>query len=125
MTDEYKFKDGEMAWSPFSGWGKVEINFADKRTYRVKHGPYHATYTNDGRRLVTDKHPTLLTVEQAAKLGYFPPKKKRKVEVKVWANVYPMDDYYAFHNSKEKADEEAGLRRIACVEMTGVYEIEE
>lgn len=52
-----------------------------------------------------------------------PPRPKTKVKkvVEAWANVYP--DYLGIchYITKEKADQEANFKRIACVKLTGVY----
>jgi hypothetical protein len=54
-----------------------------------------------------------------------PRKKKVTKEIVAWANVYPRD-HYAFHKAKEIADQYGdGTNRIACVKVTGTYEVEE
>lgn len=51
-------------------------------------------------------------------------KKKAKKIIERWANIYPdiMIDYYA---TKKAADVWASSSRIACVKLTGKYEVEE
>lgn len=57
-----------------------------------------------------------------------PPRPKRKVKkvVEAWRNIYP--DYYTTHESKRNADNCANRNTetiIACVRLTGEYEVEE
>jgi hypothetical protein len=84
-------------------------------------------YTEDGKWYPTDLNPTLLTLDEARAKGYDVPKVKKKVtkEIKRWANVYAdfsaCNDYY----TREDADFHVNRKmRIACVELTGTYEIE-
>jgi len=51
------------------------------------------------------------------------PRKKKKVKLTKWINVYRNHPSYAYE-TRELADTYADCNRIACVEMTGEYEVE-
>lgn len=70
-----KFKDGDIVFSPHSGFNKIIVD--NSPLYPVKHGKFY--YTSEGKMNSQDKYPMLLTLDEAAKLGYYPPKKKIKV----------------------------------------------
>jgi len=55
-----------------------------------------------------------------------PPRPKRKVVKKVekWVNIYP-ERQSIVHDNKKIADSAASDMRIACVKLTGEYEVEE
>lgn len=56
---------------------------------------------------------------------HFPkPKKMVTKEITVWLNVYNHYDSTS-HKTKQEADEAAIITRIACVEVSGTYEVEE
>lgn len=120
--NEPKFKPGDMAWSPGSGFAICE-DLAHNATYPIRHGC--DSYTNKGFRVMVDQHPTLLTVEEAAKLGYYPPKPKVKKTIEAWVNVYPDNIGIIAFPSKAEADTGTLANRIACVKVTGEYEVEE
>lgn len=74
MTCE--FKPGDLAWSAKDGFAVCE---SAPGTYPIKHYPVKHKdhiYCSDGKDERYHKHPSLLTVEDAAKLGYHPEKKK-------------------------------------------------
>ena len=52
------------------------------------------------------------------------PKEKIVKKITVWVNAYPSHVSVS-HNTKEIADVVCSERRIACVELTGSYEVEE
>jgi hypothetical protein len=56
------------------------------------------------------------------------PKRKVKKEVEVWLNVYPDEPFRLgnVHGSRKDADSLGSVeQRIACVRLTGTYEVEE
>jgi hypothetical protein len=69
-----QFKVGDIAWSPNYGFDTIRL-FMD-RPHLLRHG--NTIYTICGRCTEVDKYPTLLTVEEAAKLGHMPEKKTKK-----------------------------------------------
>ena len=74
-------------------------------------------FTKEGMSNVNHRHPRFVKVE--------PPKKKVKKTIEAWANVYKYGRVSRY-NTKEEADWNAdNSRRIACVKLTGEYEIEE
>lgn len=81
-----KFKPGDLAWSPYSGFALITEIRASKGKL-IGHGT--TDFYPDGRASNQDKHSTLLTVKEAAKLGYYPPKKKVKKTKEIWINQYP------------------------------------
>ena len=72
-------------------------------------------FYKDGRYL-KEQEPSLVLIER--------PKKKIKKTISQWVNVYP-NGYIKAHDTKEKANKFASNIRIACVELTGEYEVEE
>lgn len=92
-----KFKTGDIAFSLFDGFQELRETIDEC----IFHGVY--SYWPDGKYNTTDKYPTLLTVEEAAKLGYFPEKKKVMKRDVIWVNVYKDGEVWA-HETKERAD---------------------
>ncbi len=82
-------------------------------------GDHRLTLSSEGRYEL-DVPPILQLVER--------PKRKVKKQVEWWANLYTEDymDTEEFCATKEDADRVAmGTKRIACVKLTGEYEVEE
>lgn len=54
-----------------------------------------------------------------------PPRPKRKVvkTVEAWINIYPEDVPRFAHKTRDEADSARELNRIACVHLTGSYEV--
>jgi len=76
-----QFKNGDWAWSPSYGWGKCE---GDHTNGWLMH--FGDTYYLSGNLGQRDKHPTLLSVENAALLGFYPPQEARKAR-EFWIHV--------------------------------------
>ena len=57
-------------------------------------------------------------------LSWTKPKKKVTRTVECWANVYELHTCIDCYLTKETADNSAGYGRIACVKLTGAYEVE-
>ena len=119
-----KFKVGDLAWSPSFGFGTITQHPYSSK-YQLAHG--HLYYTPDGFFNMDDKFASLFTVEEAAKLGHYPPKKKVTKTIEIWRNIYHHDDVirYDDHVTNEAADNNALRNRTACVKLTGTYEVEE
>ena len=66
---------------------------------------------------VWHKKPSLIFIERPKK------KVKKTIEVKRWMNVY-QDGFTRIVDSRQYADSFVNNDRIACVELTGSYEIE-
>jgi hypothetical protein len=71
------------------------------------------TMTRDGKILSEHKNPRFVKCD--------PPKKKVTKTIEAWANVYP--DQAIVWRLKESADQIGSDNRIACVKLTGTYEV--
>lgn len=74
------FKEGELVFYPPVGFVKLKAYFQayDNHPFFIDAGDFSVRFTKLGKLGSLDKYPTLLTLEQAAKLGYYPEKKKVK-----------------------------------------------
>jgi len=78
---EPKFKHGDLAWSPYNGFAKVKAHLGSG--YITHAG---LSFSNNGFGSNEHKYPSLLTPEEAAKLGHTPPDEpKPKVKRWLWA----------------------------------------
>jgi len=77
-------------------------------------------FTKDSKLYEWHKKPSLIFIERPKK------KVKKVVEVKRWVNVYNDNSEGNFYMTEEEADRWVFLNknRIACIELTGSYEIE-
>jgi hypothetical protein len=119
------FKEGELAWSPFDGLHKCFVSTDGKTIFHGLDDRYHRAYALDGRINLNDKHPTLLTVDQAALLGYYPEKKK----VKKWRWVYDSSSFLEiteghYGNEQEVINVKRGSRTIKVLQKIDSTEIE-
>ena len=127
-TDFRNAKVGDRVWEITEGWGKItEIIGQDEgKTLAVKFdGGGEDEYWDDGKHYATDINPSLFWDE--IKITP-PPRPKRKVmrTVEVWYNAYSPPNTYCVYNTKGAADTCAdNERRIACVKLTGEFEVEE
>ncbi len=120
-----KFKEGDWAWSPFDGWDRVK-GWCGRSgpDWPISHGG--DSFTADGKFIPENKHPSLFTVEEAAKLGHYPPKQKVTKTIERWINVYPDGDAHPYHYKLEsEAYKNRSELNIATVRLTGTYEVEE
>lgn len=79
MTE--KFKVGDDVFDLRFDWGKVTDEVIAERAYCCVPVSFQLGtryYTREGKSGVIEAYPTLLTVEEAAKLGHVPQKKKIK-----------------------------------------------
>lgn len=109
------FKVGDKV--DWLGWqGTVEKVHDDSYdiTVRDKCG-FVRTFYKDGRYL-KEQRPSLVLIER--------PKKKIKKTITKWVNIYP-DGCETYYYTKDRADMCSNPNRIACVELTGEYEVEE
>lgn len=79
-------------------------------------------YTSDGKVVATDAFPSLFWSRPEI---IAPPKPKRRVvkTVEAWANVYPGGNLSPLFDSVEYANWGASYGRVACVHLTGTYEV--
>lgn len=115
---EIEFKAGDKVFSIQDGFQTLKKSGGKQYPLKTK----KSIYTSRGRFDLDDENRSLFTIEEAKALGIEVPKKK--VEVKFWANIYP-DHNADIWSTKEKADECSSKYRIACVEMTGEYFVED
>jgi len=73
-------------------------------------------FMDDGRLYHWCKEPSLIFVER--------PKRKVTKTIERWVNVYLWGTGIT-HDTEGKANHFAGADRIACVKLTGTYEVEE
>lgn len=116
--------EGDKVWDVVLGEGEVvRIGEEDDRPITVYFHRFgsHRFYTLDGQyeRLQNQ----VLFWPGTKIISGPPPKRKRKIVVERWVNVYyGYDDTY---DTKAIADECAGPSRIACIRLTGEAEVEE
>lgn len=83
---EPKFQVGDKILDLRYGWGVVSLPQSDSKVvpfYIQNSDGTRFPFYEDGR-IAAYKFPIILTVEEAAKLGYFPPKKKVKKKLYAW-----------------------------------------
>lgn len=131
MSEKPMFADakvGDRVWSVLLGWGTViNVSNAGSLVIHVKFDcGRNDNFSKKGYRLSDDVYPALFWDE--VKITP-PPRPKRKVTktLEGWVNLYPelSVDCSKFHDTKESADNHAHQSRVACVHVTGTYEVEE
>lgn len=123
-------KVGDRVYSIICGWTivtEVDLNRVYPITTALKSG-LSITYTLDGRYYLDDNAPQSLfwDVPQFT----LPPRPKRlvKKQLEGWVNVYKGDNevyYSSIYNTEADAYDVADTDLIACVKITGEYEVEE
>jgi len=121
-----KFEQGQWAWSPLAGWGKCGVT--DTRPDGLGNRPvFHedSAFTLDGKQYADSLYPTLLSIENAALLGFHPPEEARKAR-EFWINVYDgggrNGTTYAWE-TKEIADRAGEAQtRTDCIKVREVLE---
>jgi hypothetical protein len=111
-TEPQSFKVGDFveafgrygAVTSTSNW--VEVKFEDGTL---------AVFQQDGKFAAWHALPSLKLIER--------PKRKETRTVEAWVNVYLNGGQVLYHK-KVTADLYAGSNRIACVRLTGSYEVE-
>ncbi len=94
----------------------TKFDFGEHLSVRVKFDDNSVwSFTRDGRACDWHKTPSLFIVSR--------PKKMVTKTVEAWANVY-SDGSTNYHDSKDEADGCLLNYRIACVKLTGEYEVE-
>ena len=122
-------KVGDLVFCVKIGWGTIkEIRSEFMHPISVSFElSANEEFMLDGRCSVADKLPTLFPENMVPQyyLDLCPrPKRKVKKTLEIWVNIFP-DDGFTVYNSKKIADDLAVSTRIACVKMTGEYEVEE
>ena len=121
---------GDKVWDVQRGWGNI-IEIDPTSYYPIvvrfvyENHDEVDTYMFDGRSKEIHKNPTLFWDE--IKITP-PPRPKRKVKKSIegWANVYKHGRWWYFYEDKERADwADSCGERVACVKLTGEYDVEE
>lgn len=126
--DGSRAKVGDRVYSLQWGWGTVRHIFTDGLfpigVFFDEGADDGECFTKDGKRFPTVQSPDLFYGPPEI-IG--PPKPKRTVKrtLKRWVNVYANNSGNHSFPTKEAADRYSALGRIACVELTGTYEVEE
>ena len=123
---------GDKVWSFFYGWGVIDKIKASEYPICVDFDSDVAHYTFGGSLYKDD--PQSLFWDEIDMTPPPRPVRKVKVPVEVWANIYlrpwknaKNKDSQAFrvYDTKEAADTFSYPNRLACVKLTGEYEVEE
>lgn len=121
-------KVGDKVWRPVKGkpegeWGEItEINPNEANGYPIV--AFDLTFAVDGRERHRDGFSSLFWAPVA--LPPLPERPKRKIikNVEFWTNIYTYGPTLLYI-TREMADRYAVSGRIACVKLTGSYEMEE
>jgi hypothetical protein len=118
-------KVGDKVWDFTYGWGKIyNIDLNSDYPIKVERlNEMDESYTFDGK-LGDEEAPTLFWDEIKYEI---PTKPKRMVTktIECWVNVY-SNGVGCLTESEEAADKaKRGNYRVACVKLTGTYEVEE
>lgn len=130
MSEPYfdldKLKVGDKLWDAKFGWGevdKISMDELDNRPIKIKFFSGMAWFTTNGSEL-SHYNQTLFYDE----ISFAPPPRPKRLvkkTVEFWYNVY-RDGFGNLHSSEESANLAAAhASRIACVHLTGEYEVEE
>jgi hypothetical protein len=118
---------GDRVCDVVYGWGTVSridegAIFPVRVEFRKNHRKFTITYFFSGQQ--THGRPQTLFWDEIPIIA--PPRPKRLVTKTAvgWMNVYPSN-VFEFWDTQATADEYASKRRIACVKLTGSYEVEE
>lgn len=116
MKSKKSFKPGDLVeWCGARGV-VTRLDFDKHLSVRVKFDDNSGWYfTIDGRACDWHKTPSLVLVSR--------PKKMVTKTVEKWINIYP-NHAGGFYSDEKNADEYAQQNRIACVKLTGEYEVE-
>ncbi len=135
---------GKRVWSFFAGWGTITevTNSSEKDVDRWRPQPVKVRFDSmddgldpdhwfyrDGKVSAHNINPLLFWDE--IKFQEPPaPKRKKKVKLERWVNIYEKGvelevGNYAFESAQEATSSFALLEKFAHVHMTGEYEIDE
>ena len=123
-TDFRNAKVGDRVWSFIHGWGFVDEIYEHK-SFPIKvifNWGKSASFNMDGNQYIGIGLKRVLFWDEIKFDIPTRPKRLVKKTVEAWANVYKAAKH--FHPTQEKADYYRGSR-IACVKLTGEYEVEE
>lgn len=118
--DGHKAKVGDRVYSLQYGWGTIKATGCC--VYAAC--PIEVRFDADGKKSIYDIIPDLYYGPPEI-IGPEKPKRMVKEEVRLWLNIYPKSCCKITYSSRSRADSAAAPDRIACVELTGSYEVEE
>lgn len=128
--DETTFENakvGDKVWTIDDDWGTItQIDEEKDNPIVVEFEFCQLSFTIKGFRFKNDKRQSLFWDELKYEIPIRPLRKIIK-KINVWANIFP-DDKILSYQTKEAADickDTIRLKRIACVKLTGEYEVEE
>lgn len=115
-----KFQVGDVV-EAFGLRGKVTFidNYSSNYPITVKYSDddHVASFTEDGKCYRYHKTPSLVLISRA--------KKKVTKTIEQWVNTYPDGTHGYMYKSESDANDAHSSNRIACVKLTGTYEVEE
>lgn len=124
MTEKFEFQLGDIVeFGGLKGFVK-NSRYGDKLVVEFSppdYGVFYEIFSREGLYQIYHTEPLLKLIER--------PKKKKMVKktVEMWWNVYSnklTPNIYCY-SSKDLAELAATEDRIACVKLTGEYEVEE
>lgn len=121
---EIEFEAGQMVYSLELGFFTLLGNNSPEFPLKNENIGNYYVFTRKGQSYKSRNRRALLTLEEAAKLGLFPPKKKVKRLLECWINVYPKC-FGAQYQTKEDADSFANPDRIDYIHIKHEIEVEE
>lgn len=123
-------KVGDRVYSIICGWAivtEVDLNRTYPIVIKAENGAIES-YTFDGRFFLEEGYPQGLFWDEPQFTP--PPRSKRlvKKQLEGWVNVYKGGNevyYSSIYNTEADAYDVADTDLIACVKITGEYEVEE
>lgn len=102
------FKPGDKVWTPSEGFCTLHDNHVSgMNSFQLSDS--HQSYTFEGKAAGYHAHRAILTLEEAAKLGLTPPKRKVKKTISIWGLVRTTDGGVGY-GSASKSTSEAHLK---------------
>ena len=125
-----KFKTGDTVFDLRYGFGVVEpLRPSPPLTLTVNYKTLERVYYINGKWYEDHLYPSLLTLEEAAKLGYFPEKKKVKRSLDKWVILDPITGCAVeiCNESKIaiKVRDDGGYQDFIIIKTTIEWEVEE
>jgi hypothetical protein len=123
-------KVGDRVYSFICGWTivtEVDLNRTYSITTALKSG-LSVNYTLDGRYYHGDDVPQSLFWDEPQFTPPPRPKRLVKKQLEGWVNVYKRGNevyYSSIYDTEADAHDAADTDLIACVKLTGEYEVEE
>ena len=118
-----KVEEGDWVFTIHDGWVRVLKCDARKNIIKTTGKIYYI----DGRLTPKDKHPSAWPEGHLDIPHWAPPRPKQKVkkQIEAWVNVNESGIEETIYRSRNHAALWARPNRIACVKLTGEYEVKE